>query len=222
MEMQEQVRCVVIYTLALIHLILCPNFCPLLISLCPQGRISIMCRLFELLPLPCPSHKTMMSWYSRQCQLQLAELSLSFSLSLLSYTKAFKREHSIHVKTQCTHLGMCKSYSTSKEGKLRCKEGFSSREHIVNKELICFCRKQSNHQRASLEQERSVFAELNLNKVLTTRLSSDLPSYDTVFDGLLAMPALSVSLRSPPTPVRFIPSLPSSMLESDAILCRGL
>lgn len=54
-----------------------------LVSLCPQGSFSIMFRLFELLPLPCPSHKTMMSWYSReiQCGPQRADRSSSLSMS---------------------------------------------------------------------------------------------------------------------------------------------
>ena len=49
-------------------------FCFLLIYLYPQARFSIMCQLFEPHPQPCPSHKTMMSWYSRDkhCQLQWA------------------------------------------------------------------------------------------------------------------------------------------------------
>lgn len=66
--MKKRTRCL------WLHFSVLPSV-PTLLSLCPQGSFSIMFRLFELLPLPCPSHKTMMSWYSRdiQCRPQWAD-----------------------------------------------------------------------------------------------------------------------------------------------------
>lgn len=57
-----------------------------------------------------------------------------------------------------------------------------------------------------------------------SRLSSDLPSHDTLFGGLLAMRALFVSLSFPPTPVRFFPSLPpyQSLMQSFAEGCKSM
>lgn len=98
----EQVRPHAIYTCTLYIPISWSHLLSSTISLCPRGRFFIMCRFAELLPLPCPSHKTMMSWYSRdkQCQLQLVNRMLFLSLSVCVSALTIK------------HKGMDKSYNT--------------------------------------------------------------------------------------------------------------
>lgn len=105
-----------------------------------QGWFSIMFQFIQPLLLPCPSHKTMMSWYSRdkQCQLQLADLSFSLTLpasvsgSLRIDNNALIRQPTIHSKASCTYQGVCKSYNNSHK-KLGQNVEFSTRPNYANR-----------------------------------------------------------------------------------------